>query len=111
MLLRNSVKRAPIMSAFLQFNCLIHDETAKKAIENYVRILQEAFEQYQSEYINIIDASIIYCFLLLNVTRAKEREKEKVLNIFKNNNYYMYIISATFYVNSCIFQVVEFVNF
>ncbi|KAM0734936.1 DNA endonuclease RBBP8 [Formica fusca] len=42
------------MSAFLQFNCLIHDETARKAIESYVGILQEAFQQYQNLWGNYI---------------------------------------------------------
>lgn len=42
------------MSAFLQFNCLIHNGTAKKAIDNYIRILQEAFEQYQNLWENYI---------------------------------------------------------
>ncbi|KAL6439429.1 hypothetical protein ACFW04_003931 [Cataglyphis niger] len=42
------------MSAFLQFNCLIHDEHARKAIESYVGILQEAFQQYQNLWENYI---------------------------------------------------------
>ncbi|XP_070171326.1 uncharacterized protein [Polyergus mexicanus] len=42
------------MSAFLQFNCLIHDETARKAIESYVGILQEALQQYQNLWENYI---------------------------------------------------------
>ncbi|XP_072765726.1 uncharacterized protein [Anoplolepis gracilipes] len=42
------------MSTFLQFDCLIHDKTAKKAIESYVGILQEAFQQYQNLWKNYI---------------------------------------------------------
>ncbi|XP_029158219.1 uncharacterized protein LOC114930564 isoform X2 [Nylanderia fulva] len=42
------------MSTFLQFNCLIHDKIAKKAIDNYIGILQEAFEQYQNLWENYL---------------------------------------------------------
>ncbi|KYN02306.1 PREDICTED: uncharacterized protein LOC108774356 [Cyphomyrmex costatus] len=36
------------MSVILQFNCLTQNETAKKAMESYIGILQKAFEHYQN---------------------------------------------------------------
>ncbi|XP_012056769.1 PREDICTED: uncharacterized protein LOC105619861 [Atta cephalotes] len=36
------------MSIILQFNCLTQNETARKAMESYVEILQKAFEHYQN---------------------------------------------------------------
>ncbi|EGI60358.1 PREDICTED: DNA endonuclease RBBP8-like [Acromyrmex echinatior] len=36
------------MSVILQFNCLTQNETARKAMESYVEILQKAFEHYQN---------------------------------------------------------------
>ncbi|KYN39165.1 DNA endonuclease RBBP8 [Trachymyrmex septentrionalis] len=42
------------MSIILQFNCLTQNETARKAMESYVEILQKAFEHYQNLWENYI---------------------------------------------------------
>ncbi|KAL6260059.1 hypothetical protein P5V15_007598 [Pogonomyrmex californicus] len=36
------------MSVFLELKCHMHNETAKKGMENFVKILQNAFEHYQN---------------------------------------------------------------
>jgi len=61
-----------IMSIILQFNCLTHNETARKAMETYVGILQKAFEHYQSKCILLYH--LIY-FSIKCYTSAKIFEK------------------------------------
>jgi len=109
-------ERTLIMSTFLQFNCLIHDEVARKAIENYMGILQEAFQQYQSEYKH--NAPICCFFFKLNIMREKERKEDREtkkvrIKYLKISNYYIYMcyFCNVSYKFVHIFQIVEFVNF
>lgn len=53
------------MTAFPQFDSYINDENAKKALESYVGILQEAFKHYQSTYINIINKTNHLTFFII----------------------------------------------
>lgn len=91
MLLRNGYKHTPLtMSVSLQFKCLIHNETAKKAIESYSEILQKAFQHYQNlweDYIKLQEKCNAHSLSQVTIdTSCTKIKDEAIFQHFTNPN-------------------------
>ncbi|XP_012233486.1 uncharacterized protein [Linepithema humile] len=79
------------MAVFLQFDCLTHNETAREAMENYIGVLQKAFDLHRNLWENYVKLQEKYEKRDVHLSPETDklcREEEKELASQKQLNNY-----------------------